>query len=176
MNKQYDFTKNLKAPKVMVEGLKYLGVSEVKGKLNNPTIMQWAKDLGLTSIYSADEIPWCGLFVAKVVTKAGYKAVNNPLWALNWSKFGTAKTKMEAAYGDILVFHRPSGGHVGFYVAEDANYFHVLGGNQSDMVNIMRIAKSRCVAVRRCPWKVGQPKEVKKYFVSGGGKVSTNEA
>lgn len=78
--------------------------------------------------------------------------------------------------GDILVFKRDGGGHVGFYVAEDKDYYHVLGGNQSDSVNITRIAKYRCVGIRRCDWKTAQPNAVKKYIVEASGKISTNEA
>ncbi|WP_392436482.1 TIGR02594 family protein [Cruoricaptor ignavus] len=175
MDKKYNFIKDLKAPKVMQIAKQFIGTKEIIGKAHNNVIMGWAKELGLKE-YTADEIPWCGLFVAYCVKKAGYDVVKSPLWARSWADFGTAKTKLEAAYGDILVFVRNGGGHVGFYVAEDTEYFHVLGGNQGDAVSIVRIAKNRCIAVRRCPWKVGQPSEVKKYFVSGGGKVSTNEA
>ena len=164
----------LGSPKVIAEAVRYLGINETKGKLNNPTIMSWAKDVGVDKIYTSDEIAWCGLFVAKVIKKAGFEIVKDPLWALNWSNFGTKQSV--AMLGDVLVFKRDGGGHVGFYIAEDKNYFHVLGGNQSNSVSITRIAKNRCVAIRRCNWKVSQPKEVKQYFVEASGKISTNEA
>lgn len=163
----------LGSPKVIAEAARYLGIREIKGNLHNPTIMSWAKDVGVENIYISDEIAWCGLFVAKVILKAGFEPVKNPLWAANWSKFGTAQKT--AMLGDILVFKREGGGHVGFYVAEDATCFHVLGGNQSDSVNITRIQKSRCVAIRRCLWKISQPKEVAKYIVEASGEISTNE-
>ena len=163
----------LGSPKVIAEAVRYLGINEIKGKANNQTIMSWAKDVGVEKTYTSDEVAWCGLFVAKVVLKAGFDPVQNPLWALNWSKFGTSQKI--AMLGDVLVFKRDGGGHVGFYVAEDKNYFHVLGGNQSDSVNIIRILKSRCVAIRRCAWKVAQPKEVQQYFVEASGAISTNE-
>lgn len=164
----------LGSPKVIAEAMRYYGINEIKGKANNPTIMQWAKDVGVEKIYTSDEVAWCGLFVAKVVQKAGFEPVKNPLWALNWQNFGT-KQKI-AMLGDVLVFSRDGGGHVGFYIAEDKDYYHVLGGNQSDSVNIMRIAKNRCVAIKRCAWKIAQPKEVRQYIVSASGKISTNEA
>ena len=173
MDAKYNYLLKLAGPKVIVEGLRYYGVHEIKGPVHNQTIMGWARDLGIKE-YTADEIAWCGLFVARVVTKAGFDMVKNPLWAQNWLNFGTKKTIAEL--GDILVFKRDGGGHVGFYVAEDTNYFHVLGGNQSDQVNITRIAKNRCIGIRRCPWKIAQPKEVKQYVVAANGKVSTNES
>ena len=163
----------LGSPRVIAEAVRYLGINEIKGKANNQTIMSWAKDVGVEKTYTSDEIAWCGLFVAKVILKAGFEVVKDPLWALNWNKFGTKQTV--AMLGDVLCFKRDGGGHVGFYVAEDKTHYHVLGGNQSDSVNIIRIDKKRCVAVRRCAWKVSQPKEVKQYFVKASRIISTNE-
>ena len=40
-------------------------------------------------------------------------------------------------------------GHVGLYVGEDYGAYHVLGGNQSDGVTITRIARDRCITIRR---------------------------
>ena len=54
----------------------------------------------------------------------------------------------------MLVFTRPGGGHVGFYVGEDAAAYHILGGNQGDAVTIVRIVKSRYIARR---WPEGRP-------------------
>ena len=34
--------------------------------------------------------------------------------------------------GDILTFKRNGGGHVGLYVGEDKDCYHVLGGNQGN--------------------------------------------
>ena len=163
----------LGSPKVIAEAMRYLGLNEMKGPLHNATIMSWAKDVGVQKVYTSDEVAWCGLFVAKVIQKAGFEVVKDPLWALNWKNFGTIQKV--AMLGDVLIFKRDGGGHVAFYIAEDQNYYHVLGGNQSDSVSITRIAKGRCVGIRRCPWKITQPKEVKQYFVSATGSISTNE-
>ena len=164
----------LGSPMVIAEGMRYLGLNEIKGPLHNKTIMSWAKEVGVEKIYTSDEVAWCGLYVAKVIQKAGFKIVKDPLWALNWRNFGT--TQKIAMLGDVLVFKRDGGGHVGFYIAEDKNYFHVLGGNQANSVSITRIAKNRCVGIRRCDWKIAQPVAVKQYFVSAIGKISTNES
>jgi hypothetical protein len=39
-------------------------------------------------VYVTDSTPWCGLLAAVVMKRAGWDPVKNPLWALNWSKFG----------------------------------------------------------------------------------------
>ena len=67
------------------------------------------------------------------------------------------------------------GGHVGIYIAEDKDCYHVLGGNQSDAVTITRISKKRCFGIRR-PKYNSQPEAVAQYLVSASGEVSKNEA
>jgi uncharacterized protein (TIGR02594 family) len=158
-------------PKTIQEALKLYGTLEVKGNGNNPAILKWAKDLGIRD-YNMDSIPWCGLFAATVVSRAGKDVVSGPLWARNWANFGSKAD--HAQLGDILVFVRDGGGHVGFYVAESATTYHVLGGNQGDKVCITEIAKNRCIAARR-PDYTNKPASVKSYTLASDGHVSVNE-
>jgi len=157
----------------MESAISLIGTDEFSGGANNPKILAWARYVDLQRDYNADSIPWCGLFVAYNVAQAGMEPVDQPLWARNWAKFGT---KLEqGAYGAILVFVRDGGGHVGFYVSEDSSTYHVLGGNQSDSVNITRVAKDRCIAIRWPPGMLGRLKKgrIVKNFT---GRISTNEA
>ncbi|MGQ7792908.1 NlpC/P60 family protein [Faunimonas sp. B44] len=124
------------------------GVREISGSRHEPAIMGWAKRLGLW--YPDDETPWCGLFVAHCVaaTLPDEPLPGNPLGARNWLKFGIACPPQRGA---LLVFSRPGAswsGHVGFHAAEDAGAFHVLGGNQSNAVNVSRIARARLLGAR----------------------------
>lgn len=172
---QYKWLDNEGSPKVIEEAVKLYGTREIVGKQHSAEILSWAKELDMEKTYTNDEIPWCGLFVAIVVKRANFKPVVNPLWARNWNTFGTPQKV--AMLGDVLVFSRPGGGgHVGFYVGEDDTCYHVLGGNQSNMVNTTRILKSRCIAIRRCPWRVAQPTNVRVIQLEATGSVSTNEA
>ncbi len=66
----------------------------------------------------------------------------------DWIKFGNASDK--PMLGDVLVFGRKGGGHVGLYVGEGRDAYHVLGGNQDDTVSIKRIARAGCSGARRC--------------------------
>lgn len=132
------------------EAKRAIGTREAPGAANNAVILGWAKKLGgwVASYFKADSIPWCGLFVGHIVatTLPAETLPTNPLGAKNWSSFG--KKLVTPAIGAVLVFTRSGGGHVGFYAGEDAEAYHVLGGNQSDAVTIARIAKSRCIAIR----------------------------
>ena len=170
----YDWLKNETAPKILVQAVKQLGVKEIVGKTHNPTIMGWAEELGLSRVYTEDEIPWCGLFIAHCCHAAGLDVVERPLWALNWAKYGNKVD--EPMLGDILTFKRNGGGHVGIYVGEDDRYYHVLGGNQNNSVSVSRIAKSRLHQARRTAWKVAQPASVRKVHLKAEGTITTNEA
>jgi uncharacterized protein (TIGR02594 family) len=169
----YSYLRAETSPKILVNARKLLGTSEVIGDKNNPVIMQWAKDLNLQSIYVADSVPWCGLFMAHVCKVSELEIPKMPLRAKEWLNFGTKQE--HAMLGDVLVFSRTGGGHVGIYVGEDTNCFHVLGGNQGDRVSIVRIDKTRCIGVRRTKWKVSQPKNVRKLFLPDVGFISKNE-
>jgi uncharacterized protein (TIGR02594 family) len=134
-----------------------LGTREAAGAANSATIMGWAKTLGtkvLGMVYNADSVPWCGLFVATCFAEDVIPAAPIAVRAKAWADWGLNLRADRLAPGAVLVFERPGGGHVGFYVGEDATAYHVLGGNQGDRVSIMRLEKSRCVARR---WPVGRP-------------------
>ncbi len=124
--------------------------------------------------YSADKVPWCGLFAAFVMLEASRPVVDGPLWALNWSKWG--KDGGQPELGDLLTFTRDGGGHVAFYIAEDREgFYHILGGNQGDKVSIMRIEKKRMHACRQ-PAYTEKPASVRPVIVAATGVVSRNEA
>lgn len=162
--------------RLLVEARALYGVTETPGPANNPVIMAWAKEVGLEKTYPNDATAWCGLFMALIAKRAGWEVVGGPLWARNWANFGRRVEEKDAALGDVVVFSRETGGHVGLYVGEDASAIHVLGGNQSDAVTITRIARSRLIAVRRPKWKVSQPAGVIKRRLAATGVLSTNEA
>jgi uncharacterized protein (TIGR02594 family) len=170
---QYKWLLNEPGPKMITEALKLYGTKEMPGHEDNPEILSWAKETGLSRVYSADEVPWCGLFMAVVAKRAGKDIPENPLWAQNWQNFGQGWTNAE--FGDVLVFKRPSGGHVALYVGEDDQCYHCLGGNQSDAVTITRIDKSRCIAIR-VPIYNKRPDNIRKIHLSATGAISLDEA
>lgn len=173
---KYSFLKNEKSPAILVEAFSHLGVKEFVGKDHNRKILDWAKEIGWGDVYTNDEIPWCGLFIGYCAKKAGVQVVKNPLRALAWNDYGTAVEPGGEMLGDILTFSRSGGGHVGLYVGEDKTHFHVLGGNQNNEVNIIRIDKRRLAGCRRTAWKKSRPLNVRKIYFDATGEISTNEA
>lgn len=171
--KEYEWLTNEPGPKMLLEFLKIYGVTEVPGAADNPVILQWAKETGQKD-YKHDATAWCGLAMAVVATRAGKELPPGPLWALNWALFGT-KVTGGAKLGDVLVFKRAGGGHVGLYVGEDDQSYHVGGGNQSDTTNIVRKSKDRIYAIRR-PIHVNQPPNVRVVYLSPDGAIDNREA
>jgi uncharacterized protein (TIGR02594 family) len=149
----------------------YVGVREVPGAKHNGTILGWLSRL--KAWWKDDETPWCGVFVAECMRQAGITDLPKTwMRASSWGLWGANLRTTHVAPGAILVFTRRGGGHVGFYVGEDKLFYYVLGGNQNNMVNVAKIAKARCTAVR---WPRGEP------VVGGpvnmvGGVVSDTEA
>lgn len=178
--KQYQWLNAEPGPRILLAGLETFGTIEKPGKGSNPSILRWAKETGLEKLYRSDETAWCGLWMAYVTLQAGFEPPLNPLGARNWLNFGTEIDNDKAALGDVLVFWREKRtgfkGHVGEYVGEDRDAFHVLGGNQMDRVMIKRIPKTRLLGVRRCPWRINQPAAVRKILLAAKGTLSVNEA
>ena len=181
MSTPYSHIRAADAPSLIRFAAPLLGVREQPGPADNPTILAWANEvtaaLKLKQLgYKADSIPWCGLFVALVAHRASWtdQIPPIPLRAKSWLTFGEAADS--PMLGDILVFGRDGGGHVGLYVGEDPLAYHVLGGNQSDAVTITRLSKSRLLGARRPKWRVAQPSSVRIVLMGATGLLSENEA
>lgn len=171
---QYQWLAREPGPMAIIEALKLFGTLEEAGTKDNPTILAWAKEIGVSGTYSHDSIPWCGLFMGVVMHRAGKEISHTPLWALSWADVGIDVGKAGPMLGDILTFKRDGGGHVTLYAGEDSTAYHCLGGNQSDKVCITRIAKSRLYRARR-PKYITQPSNVRRIVLQGNGALSKNE-
>lgn len=178
---KYAYLESGDMPATIREAVKLFGVRETPGAADNATILAWAKEvehaIGVAHLgYTADSIPWCGLFAGIVCVRAKWadQMPKTPLWARSWIEFGQKSPK--PGIGDIMVFSRDGGGHVGFYVGEDMTYYHIIGGNQSDAVTITRVAKGRLLGARRPKWRIAQPASVKTVLVGATGPISKNEA
>jgi uncharacterized protein (TIGR02594 family) len=134
-------------PPWIVEGKKVFGLHESR---NNAELRRWLVSDGKT-LGDPKANPWCCDYVETAIKNTLPKEqFPNPLgqnlyWARNWIYFGVAT---QPCMWCVMVFSRDGGGHVGFAVGEDATDYYVLGGNQSDSVNIARISKSRLLGCR----------------------------
>lgn len=138
-------------PSWIAEARKYIGQQEIPGKGENSWIVSlWGK-IKRGGIKS-ESVPWCAAFVGAMLESIGVTS----------SRFESAKSyltwgsKLAAPMtGCIVVFSRDGGGHVGFVVGLDAaGNLLVLGGNQSDGVNIRAFPRTNVAGYR---WPVGVP-------------------
>ncbi len=162
-------------PAWLREAERLRGVHETPGPSSTAEIMAWAADQApwIRAAYVGDHIPWCGLFAAHCIRKAGLPLPKNPLSALAWAEWGRPLDR--PARGAVAVFGRAGGGHVGFVVGEGPRGdLLVLGGNQSDSVGTARFAKERLVAIR-WPGGVSIPRDAP-VLRDAAAPVSTNEA
>ena len=156
-------------PRWMKTATLFRGLKEVPGPRHNPTILGWLGSL--RAWWRDDETPWCGVFVAYCIKSASLPCPKLYMRAKAWSDYGALLRPDSLSPGAILVFDRAGGGHVGFYVGEDAGHYFVLGGNQNNAVSVMKLGKSRLVASR---WPKGEP-VLGKPVLMKIGTVSTNE-
>jgi uncharacterized protein (TIGR02594 family) len=165
-------------PLWLVEGLKWIGTDEMQGDNDNPKIIAWAEQEGgnIARDYNHDSIPWCALFANMILTKVGLKGTET-LWALDWDKWGV---KLPGpAVGAFAPMKRDGGGHIAIVVGHDqAGNLMMLGGNQSDAVNIQAFLRDRPLSFR---WPQGIPLPSATGFeslplVKSDGRISTREA
>lgn len=150
-------------PRWMQIARKYEGLREIPGPRHNTTILGWLERL--KAWWRDDETPWCGVYVAHCMREAGFPIPKLWMRASEWASWGANLRATHVAPGAILVFTRKGGGHVGFYVGEDSTFYYVLGGNQNNMVNVAKIAKARCTAIR---WPRDEPVIGRPVRMSGG--------
>lgn len=171
---QYAWLAQEPGPLLLTTALRYYGMKEGAGSADNPIIMKWAHDFGITW-YDHDSIAWCSLYLGEMAKEAGLipPGPNYLLAASSWATWGNSVGTPKLA--DILVFNRPGGHHVGLYIGEDSDAFHVLGGNTGDAVAIARLAKNRLMAARR-PSYDPMPENIRRITLSNTGTLSLNEA
>ncbi len=168
-------------PKLLASGLQYIGLKEVPGAKANPIILDMAKGLGVADIYTSDEISWCALFINHLIRITGKPPVDikgdkynilRAKWLVNW---GLPVAHGDEMLGDVAIFNREGGGHVGLIIAETGSTFIIFGGNQSNSASFTEIAKIRLAGCRRYYAHTPYPASVKKYMVDSSGILSTNE-
>lgn len=135
----------IQRPLWLQAGLALIGVKEGPGSKDNKAIIDWAKDEGgsIAETYTHDSIPWCALFANHTLTKAGLKGTET-LWALDFAGKWPSVKLNGPAIGAFAPMLRNGGGHIGIVVGKDQHgNIMLLGGNQSDAVNIKPFARSR---------------------------------
>lgn len=126
------------------------GIREIAGKTDNKEVLKYFEILGFDGDKLKDETAWCSAFANWVALSVGLEC-SGMLNARSWTKVGV-EVKVPQ-FGDVVVFWRESKnswkGHVAFYVNSDDSFIYVLGGNQSNRVNVAAYPKERLLTYRR---------------------------
>jgi uncharacterized protein (TIGR02594 family) len=103
---------------------------------------------------------WCAAFVNQVFALhdiPGSESVSDvPLMARSFLSWGQKVKAEDIQPGDVVVFPRGNKGwqgHVGFYIGsiiqDDIEWYLILGGNQSNEVNMAYYKASKALGIRR---------------------------
>lgn len=121
--------------------------NEITVAASNPRICEYLKAAGLPN--AGDATPWCGAFVAWVVTAYNNSNPATPLvpppvqpaLAANWSNWATARPRdaagaLQIQRGDVVLMRSADTDgkiryHVGFCLQADADTIWLLAGNQA---------------------------------------------
>jgi len=125
-----------------------LGVKENTSRTrHNATIVQYFREAGFAGIKD-DETAWCAAFVGAVLKRAGLPTTKS-LLARSYLKWGKKLTSPRL--GCIVILKRGNSswqGHVGFFIRETRTHVYLLGGNQSNSVNIAKYPKTKLLGYR----------------------------
>lgn len=130
-----------------------VGTAEWKNG-NNPKVVAYFKDSGNAGVKD-DETAWCAAFVGAMLKRAGLKGTGK-LNARSYLEWGTPVDRKDAKPGDIVIFKRGNSswqGHVAFFVKDRGALIDVLGGNQSDAVNVKGYQAAMLLGIRRASAK-----------------------
>lgn len=137
---------------------RFIGTKEIPGSRDNPQVLAM---LQLDAAWpDGDEVPWCSAFTNYVAWLLRLPR-SKSLSARSWLAVGTPVPLEKArANSDVVILKRGEGdqpgpevlaapGHVGFFSGLIDDNVYLLGGNQSNQVNVSSFPKSRVLGVRR---------------------------
>jgi len=137
---------------------RFVGMTEVAGKVSNPQILAM---LQLDQSWpEQDEVPWCSAFV-NYITWLLRLPRSKSLGARSWLQVGIPINLEDAELGfDVVILKRGgenqpgpdvinASGHVGFFAGGDKDIVLILGGNQSDSVNVSQFFVQNILGIRR---------------------------
>ncbi|HHZ7293705.1 TPA: TIGR02594 family protein [Morganella morganii] len=157
-------------PKWITEARKEIGVSEHTAAGSAAVDQMWIDSKLRGLVGTARKVPWCAGFVNACLERAGIRSTRSDS-SRSYLSFGDALKA--PAYGCIVTFSRTGGGHVGFVVGKtESGQLMVLGGNQSDAVNIKAFGTERVTGYR---WPSGEPVDNRPLPV-GNAALSVKES
>jgi uncharacterized protein (TIGR02594 family) len=131
--------------------LRFIGLREISTPGHDHPFIQWCHSLCNLGFDQLDEVPWCSSIM---VGWCWMLTLPNPRSAMSrsWLPIGRIVQNEEATVGfDVVVMKRgdPPSGHVGIFCGWQGEKVYLLGGNQSNSVNVSLFPKSDILGIRR---------------------------
>jgi uncharacterized protein (TIGR02594 family) len=133
---------------IVAEAKKYMGLSE---RSNRKTLGRWLSST-LRIRIDPGVTPWCAAFVNAILSEVGLPTSGSNLGS-SFAKYG--RKVSNPSPGDIVVIRtgRRGRAHVGIFVGMEMRgkrkYVRLLGGNQSNRVQISSYDARKVIAIRR---------------------------
>lgn len=131
-------------PPWMAEMHRRSGLHEIR---DNSALIDWLK-IG-RFLGNPKSLPWCGDAVETCIAKTlpAEPLPSNPFFAQAWRSFG--KDVGVPIVGSIGVIRwTATSGHVGFVAGVSGSQVHLLGGNQSNAINVSAFPRAKFIAYR----------------------------
>jgi uncharacterized protein (TIGR02594 family) len=137
---------------------RFVGIKEAPGSASNPHVLAMLRPD--EDRPEGDDVPWCSAFPNCVAWLLRLPR-SKDLRARSWLLVGRPLAIEEAEAGfDLIVLKSDQGeqpdatvidapGHVGLFARLEGENILILGGNQSDAVNVAPFAQARVLGVRR---------------------------
>ncbi len=138
--------------RILKRAASQIGIKEGAGAGNNPQVQEYlAYGSKSNKAEHPDSVAWCSGYECWVHEKEGEESTNN-LMARSWEKWGVDSSN-DPLPGDVFTKYRGEKskgfGHVGTFLKRVGNTIYVLGGNQSDMVNVAMFNTATMTSIRR---------------------------
>lgn len=131
-------------PPWMAEMHRRMGLHEVR---DNAVLSAWLK-IG-RFLGNPANLPWCGDAVESCIAKVlpAEPLPANPFFAQSWASFGVdVGQPIVGAIG--VIRWSASAGHVGIVAGVDGNTVNLLGGNQSNAINVSAFPRAKFIGFR----------------------------
>lgn len=168
---------------IILQAFGEVGTKEVPGEGNNPDIVKYhAFATVKNEVGAPDSVPWCASNICWVLESIGLKSTNSKM-ARSFEKLGVEIPFKDFLPGDLIVMHRngidSGSGHVGIGLrvipSPFGNKGYLLGGNQSDEVNITKYSLSKMTAIRRVSDKLIYTEKEKQELRELAEKMISNQ-
>jgi uncharacterized protein (TIGR02594 family) len=128
-----------------------IGVRSFPPGSSNPRITTYHDQTNLRGY--DDNASWCSSFVNWALAEAGLAGTGSAL-ARSWLDWGVPLASPRLGCIAVLSREDPAGwkGHVGFFVRQDDEHLHLLGGNQLDEVRLHFYPRAALLGFR---WPAG---------------------